>query len=109
LKRGYVTAQADGAKKLYAITDEGRAHLQQNRDFVDAVLERFATIGERVRARRADDEVGRGGGDSSMPRSIQGAFQDLSQVVRELLHDDRSAKAKIIEAIDRATEELRRK
>jgi DNA-binding PadR family transcriptional regulator len=106
---GYVTAQADGAKKLYTITDEGRAHLKQNRDFVDAVLERFATIGERVRARRGDEDVGRGGGDSSMPRSIQGAFQDLSQAVRELLHDDRGAKAKIIEAIDRVTEELRRK
>src|SRR6201987_2971294 len=35
---GYVTAQAEGAKKLYTITDEGRAHLQENRDFVDAVL-----------------------------------------------------------------------
>src|SRR5262249_53440562 len=29
---GYVTAQAEGAKKLYAITDEGRAHLDENRD-----------------------------------------------------------------------------
>ena len=30
---GYVTAQADGAKKLYSITAEGNAYLQQNRDF----------------------------------------------------------------------------
>src|SRR4051794_19545588 len=44
---GYVTAQADGAKKLYTITDTGRAHLEENRDFVDAVLERFAAIGEK--------------------------------------------------------------
>src|SRR4051794_37151549 len=43
----YVTAQADGAKKLYTITDTGRAHLEENRDFVDAVLERFAAIGEK--------------------------------------------------------------
>src|ERR1051325_9410487 len=39
---GYVTAQADGAKKLYAITAEGRSHLDDNRDFVDAVLARLA-------------------------------------------------------------------
>src|ERR687888_557072 len=45
---GYVTAQAEGAKKLYTITDEGRAHLDDNRDFVDAVLERLAAIGEKV-------------------------------------------------------------
>ena len=45
---GYVTAEVEGAKKRYAITDEGRAHLEENRDFVDAVLERLAFIGERV-------------------------------------------------------------
>ena len=59
---GYVTAQAEGAKKLYAITDEGRAHLDENRDFVDAVLERLAAIGERVarmRRRFDDDDDGR--------------------------------------------------
>src|SRR5688572_32207311 len=39
---GYVTAQAEGAKKLYAITPEGQAHLAENRDFVDAVLERMS-------------------------------------------------------------------
>ena len=33
---GYVTVEADGAKKLYSITEEGRAHLAENKDFVDA-------------------------------------------------------------------------
>src|ERR1700739_667357 len=50
---GYVTAQAEGAKKLYTITDEGRAHLQENRDFVDAVLDRLAAFGDKIaRVRR---------------------------------------------------------
>src|SRR5262249_4956101 len=61
---GYVTAQAEGAKKLYTITDEGRAHLDENRDFVDAGLERLAFIRERrPRPRRR-----LGGGDSAPPR-----------------------------------------
>src|ERR1700740_2495659 len=45
---GYVTVQADGAKRLYTITDEGRAYLEENRDFVDAVLERLAKIGNKI-------------------------------------------------------------
>src|SRR6185503_18781351 len=45
---GYVTAQADGTKKLYTITSEGRVYLEQNRAFVDAVLERLAAVGERA-------------------------------------------------------------
>src|SRR5438105_1213024 len=45
---GYVTAQTEGAKKLYTITDERRAHLAENRDFVDAVLERLAAAGRKI-------------------------------------------------------------
>src|SRR6266478_4094425 len=37
---GHVTAAAEGVKKLYTITEEGRAHFEENRKFVDAVLER---------------------------------------------------------------------
>src|SRR6266702_625383 len=61
---GYVTGQAEGARKLYTITDEGRAHLASNRDFVDAVLERLAAIGERVsrmRRRFGDEDADRRG------------------------------------------------
>jgi DNA-binding PadR family transcriptional regulator len=105
---GYVTAQADGAKKLYTITGEGRAHLEENRDFVDAVLARLAAIGEKVARRRErfnDEETGRG--DDSMPRSIQGAFQDLSETVRALLKQSPEAKGRVIEALDKATKDLK--
>src|ERR1700759_2671041 len=45
---GYVTAQAEGSKKLYTITAEARAYLAQNKDFVDAVLERLGAVGEKI-------------------------------------------------------------
>ena len=43
---GYVTASAEGSKKLYTITDEGRAYLAANRELVDVVLARLAAVGE---------------------------------------------------------------
>ena len=108
---GYVTGQAEGAKKLYTITEEGKAHLAENRDFVDAVLERLAAFGEKVtRMRRRfgwNEETG-DGHDDALPRSIKGAFQDLSEAVRALLTNDKGAKGRIIDAIDRATTELRK-
>jgi DNA-binding PadR family transcriptional regulator len=105
---GLVTAQADGAKKLYSITDEGRTELNANRAIVDSVLKRLDAVGEQVRARQRqrDDETAERG-DRSMPHSVQGAFQDLSEAVRDLLRSDPSAKPRVIEAIDRATAELR--
>src|SRR6201986_3912491 len=60
---GYVTASAEGSKKLYTITDEGRAYLQANRELVDTVLTRLAAVGERASrwrrgSRGARDERG---------------------------------------------------
>ncbi len=102
---GYVTVSSEGAKKLYAITEEGRAYLAAHRELADAVLKRLDAVGERIarlRRRLGDD-------DDSLPRSIRGAFQDLSEAVRDVLREDRDAKGRIIEAIDRAASELRRK
>jgi DNA-binding PadR family transcriptional regulator len=106
---GHVTSQTEGAKKLYTITPEGRASLDKNRTFVDAVLERLAAIGERAaRMRQRDDEERNARDDDSLPRSVRGAFQDLSEAVRDLLKNDREAKARVIDVIDRAASELRK-
>ena len=102
---GYVTVSSEGSKKLYTITDDGRAYLAEQRDVADAILKRLAAVGERMarmRRRLGDD-------DESLPRSISGAFQDLSEAVRALLREDREAKGRIIDAIDRVGSELRRK
>ena len=108
---GYVTAQADGAKKLYSITEEGRAHLDQNRDFVDAVLERFSRVGEKVsRMRRRfgmdDGEDDRPGG---MPPLVRAALDNLREVaVKRLESDDAEAETKIVEVLARAAQELKK-
>ena len=43
---GYaVQAESEGARKLYAITDEGRAYLAENRSTVEDIFERIASFG----------------------------------------------------------------
>lgn len=42
LDMGHVVATPDGNKKLHAITPEGEAFLAENRQFVDAILNRLA-------------------------------------------------------------------
>src|SRR3989454_10652243 len=84
---GYVTAQTEGAKKLYTITDEGRAYLDDNRDFVDAVLERLAAIGEKVarmRRRFDDDDDDR----HRLPPPLRAGIRDLREVAAKRLDDD---------------------
>src|SRR6202162_2020003 len=57
---GYVTASTEGAKKLYAITGEGRAYLETNRDVIDAVLDGLSALGERVNRWRRTERGERG-------------------------------------------------
>src|SRR5215470_14780843 len=104
---GYVTAQSDGAKRLYTITDEGRAHLAENRAFVDAVLARLAAIGEKVaRMRRRFDaeEHDRRGGSPL----IRAAIENLREVAAKRLADDPDAEAKLVEVLARAASELKK-
>jgi DNA-binding PadR family transcriptional regulator len=104
---GYVTAQTEGAKKLYTITAEGRAHLEDNRDFVDAVLERLAAIGEKVsRMRRRADDDDRAG--ASVPPLVRAAIANLRDVAAKRLDEDAEAEAKIVEVLARAASELKK-
>ena len=58
------------------------------------------------RHRERDREDAR---DDDMPRSIRGAFVDLSEAVRDALRNDREAKGRIIDIIERAAAELKAK
>jgi len=104
---GYVTAQAEGAKKLYTITEEGRAHLEDNRALVDAVMQRIAFIGERarrIRERMGDDEARR-----NMPQLVRAALDNLRDVAAKRLEDDPEAEADVVEMLARLAGELRRR
>ena len=64
---GYATSEADGNKKLYTITDEGRAHLADNREAIESTLAFLAKAGEQMGKFRefakADWPFGRGEGE----------------------------------------------
>jgi DNA-binding PadR family transcriptional regulator len=106
---GYVTGQAEGNKKLYTVTDEGRAYLAENRDFVDAVLARLAACGERMTCwrRAAGEDVGANG--PRVTRLIDAAIDNLRDVAAERFKDDADGEAKIVEVLARAAGELRKK
>jgi DNA-binding PadR family transcriptional regulator len=105
---GYLTAQAEGAKKLYTITDEGRAHLEQNRDLADAVLDRLAAIGERAARWRGREERAREE-RAAMPQLVEAAIENLRAAVAKRLADDAEAEAPVVEILVRAAAELRRR
>jgi DNA-binding PadR family transcriptional regulator len=96
---GYASVEAEGAKKLYRITDEGRAHLGENRRVVDAIFAQLAWIGakmEHVRRVFTSDEARTDEGDDR-PR---GWSAELANARRAL--------TAALAAIDATAEEQRR-
>ena len=104
---GHVTASAEGSKKLYTITDEGRAWLEANRDVVDAVLDRLTALGERVngwrRAVRRESNKRR-----TLPPLVEAAFDHLRETVGQRLESDDTAEARLVEILARTDADLQR-
>ena len=105
---GYVTASAEGSKKLYSITEEGRAYLQANRDLADTVLDRLAAFGERVNRWRRSAR-GERSDRPSLPPLLEAALDHLRQTLGKKLEDDAEAEASLAEILARTDAELRRR
>lgn len=89
--------QSDGAKKLFAITDAGRAELEANSEIVEAALARLTAVGEETQ--RTDSA------------SVRRAMGNLRQVLMNRLGDrdlDNAARHDIVALIDEAAQKIER-
>jgi DNA-binding PadR family transcriptional regulator len=108
---GYVTASAEGSKKLYTITQEGSAYLKANREIVDAVLDRLSALGERVNRwrQRVRGERGERGERGSLPPLTEAALDHLRETIGKRLEGDADAEAHLVEILARAAADMQRK
>jgi DNA-binding PadR family transcriptional regulator len=103
---GYVTGLAEGSKKLYTITEEGKVYLEANRDIIKVVLDRLSAIGERVnRWRRAT----RGERETQLPPLVEAALTHLRETLAKRLESDADAEARLAEILARTAAELQQK
>lgn len=96
---GYVSAVSEGNKKVYAITDTGRAHLEENRDLADMVLDGIEKFGRKMAQARTWWEGQRRGGGPD--RDIPGVIDEVNVARREL-------KAAIAEKLEASEGDQRR-
>jgi DNA-binding PadR family transcriptional regulator len=108
---GYVTASAEGSKKLYTITEEGSAYLNANREIVDAVLDRLSAFGERVNRwrRHVRGERRDRGERGSLPPLTEAALDHLRETISKRLEGDADAEAHLVEILARAAADMQRK
>ena len=116
---GYVTSTAEGNKRLYAITDEGRAHLNDNRAAVESTLEHLGRISEQIQKLRARWDEMRGHGEEHGPRpdrdmddvapEVNEARRELKAAIRRAAKDKAAdSQRRLAEILRRAADEIRR-
>jgi DNA-binding PadR family transcriptional regulator len=107
---GHATVAVDGARKLYSITEPGKAHLAKNLSAADALLAQFDRVGERMdRVRRALDAE-ESGEESDRerrgPRELHRAWRDLKIAVADKWHGSREEQQRIAAILARAAAEI---
>ena len=122
---GYVTSSAEGNKKLYTITEEGRAHLADNREAIEATLDFLGKAGERMKSWREmmQGEGRQAGEDGSEFRGPRGGWpfgrdenapppprpdRDIRDVLPEVNDARRELKTAISDAVHLGPENQRR-
>jgi DNA-binding PadR family transcriptional regulator len=122
---GYVTSNTEGNKKLYTITEEGKAHLADNREAIEATLDFLGKAGEKMNAWREKlrDEWPQNRDDSAeshsrhrgpWPFDHDGApppprpDRDIRDVLPEVNEARRELKSAIADAVTQSPETQRR-
>ena len=104
---GYVVAEADGNKKRYVITDEGRKYLEENRSFAATILDRLSEFAERIRQKQERQQRGRDGGPA-LPRSVDAAMLNLREVIARKLEADEKKAGEVVRLLLDVAEDLDR-
>lgn len=94
---GEITAEVEGSRKQYSLTDAGKDHLAKERPVVDEILKRLEAIGERMgRVREAFTDEDDADPEVQVPpgfpppafgprgRGPWGAHHELGQAMRDL-------------------------
>ena len=105
---GYASVEAEGTRKLYNITDAGRAHLEENRGVADTMLAQLKWVGEKMEHMRSafSHEGDRG---DAMSGSLRAARSRLKAALVEKRGASEDEQRRIAEILDRAVDDIRGK
>jgi DNA-binding PadR family transcriptional regulator len=108
---GHATVAADGARKLYSITEPGKEHLTKNQATADDLFTQFGRVGERMdRVRRVLDAEN--GGDEPSDnerrgsRELHRARHELKKALMDKWHSSREEQQRIAAILARAAAEI---
>ena len=102
---GYASVAADGARKLYSLTDAGKRHVKQNRERVTALFSELTRVGQKMqRAQRAYE------GESGAPAgSLDEVRRDLKAALFDAFDAPAAEQSRVAEILSRALAEINKR
>jgi DNA-binding PadR family transcriptional regulator len=100
---GYASVAAEGARKLYSITDTGRTYLSDHREAAEAMLRQLEYIGRKMGRVR---EIF-GGFDEEEESDLGAARRELRTAVREKLGASSEEKQRVAQILREAAARIR--
>ncbi len=104
---GYATVESEGTKKLYRITDAGKAELEKNRETARTIFHQFERIArkmERMRRFFAGEAVDE---DVDNRPEFRAARHALREALRAARDASPEAQERVLEIVRRMTDEIR--
>ena len=102
---GYATAATDGNKRVYTITDDGRSHLDANREAADRVLTRMERFGRRLARVRAWEDWAEGGGDRPTLAELDRARRRLRMLIADAIEAGEDDQRRLADILNKAADE----
>ena len=102
---GHASVTQDAARKLYSITEQGRAYLGENRTTADAILEALSRIGRRMEEVR-EAFAGVSDLDGEASDEVHRARHALKSALRQKRGCDVAEARRIAKILDRAAAEI---
>lgn len=104
---GYASVEAEGTRKRYAITPEGRAHLERHRERTDTILAQLRWLASKMEHVREAFGGERGQRDAMTPE-LDEARARLRALLARKLGSPEDEQQRIAEILRRAAEEIQR-
>lgn len=104
---GHATVETEGTRKLYHLTDLGRAHLEEHREETDALFAQFRRVGERLEHMRRIMRGAQGPDEGpGWSKALLRARHALRSAVAEKWNASAEEQERIADILKRAAQEI---
>jgi DNA-binding PadR family transcriptional regulator len=107
---GHATVETEGTRKLYRLTDLGRAYLEEHREETEALFAQFSRVGERLEhmrriMRSAEGHEGESG-EAGWSKTLIRARHALRSAVAEKWSASTEEQERVADILKRAVQEI---